>query len=72
MIKSQRKQLRRYGPGYSIAAFSRETNIPYRRVEKAVKAKEIASVTIGGVTRIPETEKPRILRAYGIETEAAE
>ncbi|MBB2674517.1 hypothetical protein ACC684_24760 [Rhizobium ruizarguesonis] len=72
MIKSQQKQLKRHGPGYSIAAFARETNIPYRRVERAVKAKEIASVTIGGVTRIPETEKARVLRAYGIETVPAE
>jgi hypothetical protein len=69
---AQQKQMRRCGPGYSIAAFARETNIPYRRVEKAVKANEIASVTIGGVTRIPETEKDRVLRAYGIEAEAAE
>ncbi|MBB4341393.1 hypothetical protein [Rhizobium leguminosarum] len=69
---SQQKELKRIGPGYSIAAFARETNIPYRRVEKAVKAKEIASVTIGGVTRIPETEKARVLRAYGIETAPAE
>ncbi len=72
MIKSQQKQLKRVGPGYSIAAFSRETGLPYRRVEKAVAAKEIASVTIGGVTRIPETEKARVLLAYGVSIEAAE
>ncbi len=71
-MASQQKMMKRIGPGFSIAAFARETNIPYRRVEKAVKSKEIASVTIGGVTRIPETEKARVLRAYGIETEAAE
>ncbi|MDW9488837.1 hypothetical protein GOC72_28460 [Sinorhizobium medicae] len=72
MIKSQQKQLKRYGPGFSISAFSRVTGVPYRRVEKAVASGEIASVTLGGVRRIPETEKDRVLRAYGIEVEAAE
>lgn len=72
MVKSQKKQLRRIGPGYSVAAFARETGLPYRRVEKAVNAGEIASVTMGGVRRIPETELPRVLRAYGIESAAAE
>lgn len=71
MIKSQQK-LKRHGPGYSIAAFSRASGLPYRRVEKAVAANEIASVKLGGVLRIPETELPRVLRAYGIETVAAE
>lgn len=69
---TSQQNMKRIGPGFSIAAFARETNIPYRRVEKAVKANEIASVTIGGVTRIPETEKARVLRAYGIETVPAE
>lgn len=71
-MASQRKITKRTGPGFSTAAFARETNIPYRRVEKAVKAREIASVTIGGVRRIPETEKARVLRAYGVETVPAE
>ncbi|OWO94514.1 hypothetical protein B5E41_12170 [Rhizobium esperanzae] len=71
-MAGQRKTTKRTGPGYSIAAFSRVTGMPYRRVEKAVAAGEIASVTLGGVRRIPETERDRILRAYGIETQAAE
>ncbi len=72
MSKSEQKTLKRIGPGFSIAAFSRVTGMPYRRVEKAVAAGEIASVTLGGVRRIPETERDRILRAYGIETQDAE
>lgn len=72
MIKSQQKGLKRYGPGYSIAAFSRASGLPYRRVERAVAAGEINCVNLGGVKRIPETELPRVLRAYGIETVAAE
>ncbi|RUW21417.1 hypothetical protein [Mesorhizobium sp. M1E.F.Ca.ET.041.01.1.1] len=71
-MSAQEKQLRRIGPGFSIAAFARATGLPYRRVEKAVSAGEIATVTLGGVTKIPETELPRVLRAYGIETIAAE
>ncbi|MBB2692172.1 hypothetical protein E0J09_03590 [Rhizobium leguminosarum bv. viciae] len=72
MIKSQQKQLKRYGPGYSIAAFARASGLPYRRVERAVAAGEINCVELGGVKRIPETELPRVLRAYGIETVPAE
>ncbi|KZS55260.1 hypothetical protein [Rhizobium anhuiense] len=72
MIKSQQKQLKRHGPGYSIAAFARASGLPYRRVERAVAAGEINCVKLGGVTRIPETELPRVLRAYGIETVPAE
>ncbi|MBB5255590.1 MULTISPECIES: hypothetical protein [Rhizobium] len=72
MIKSQQKQLKRHGPGYSIAAFARASGLPYRRVERAVAAGEINCVELGGVKRIPETELPRVLRAYGIETVPAE
>ncbi|MER9233642.1 hypothetical protein NKI56_16320 [Mesorhizobium sp. M0622] len=72
MIRAQEKQLKRIGPGFSIAAFARATGLPYRRIEKAVSAGEIASVTLGGVRRIPETEVPRVLHAFGIETAAAE
>lgn len=72
MIRAQQKHLKRIGPGFSIAAFARATGLPYRRVERAVAAGEIATVTLGGVKKIPETEVPRVLRAYGIETVAAE
>ncbi|ANM17199.1 hypothetical protein AMK06_CH02305 [Rhizobium sp. N541] len=67
-MTSQQKQMRRNGPGFSIAAFARASGLPYRRVERAVAAGEINCVKLGGVTRIPETELPRVLRAYGIET----
>jgi hypothetical protein len=55
------------GPGYSIAAFSRASGIPYRRVEKAIRAGEIEALTLGGVTRIPENELARVLRVLGAE-----
>lgn len=72
MIKSQQKGLKRYGPGYSVAAFSRASGISYRRVEKAVAAGEINCVRLGGVARIPETELTRVLRALGVKIEAVE
>ena len=68
-----KKQIKRYGPGYSVAAFSRASGIPYRRVEKAVESGELATVSMGGIRRIVESELPRVLGEYGIaEIEAAE
>lgn len=60
------KAKRRIGPGYSVAAFSRASGLPYRRVEKAIAAGEIATVELGGVARIPESELPRVLQAFGV------
>ena len=71
--KQPKKQVKRYGPGYSIAAFSRASGIPYRRVEKAVANGELATVTLAGITRIVESELPRVMAEYGVlAIEAAE
>jgi hypothetical protein len=42
--------------GYSIAAFAKRKKQPYRRIARAVKAKQIKSVNIGGVVRIIPSE----------------
>ena len=58
---------RRTRGGYSIRGFSLATGVSYNRVKKAVDLGEIEWVEMGGVGRIPERERPRVLELYGID-----
>lgn len=60
------------GPGYSVRAFSIVSELPYRRVEKAIQKGEIRVVELGDVKRIPDGELERVLSLFGKLESAAE
>ncbi len=46
--------------GYTIRGFADEADLPEGRVRRAVKRKEIESIELGGVVRIPPRELVRV------------
>jgi hypothetical protein len=62
----QRKPRRRSGPGYTIPAFSERYGISIGTVRRAVRDKQITTVTFGGRNLITPAEAERIAKLFSL------
>lgn len=61
---SEDKIRRKNGPGLSLTEFGKKSGLHFRRVARAVERGEIATVQLGGIKRIPESELERVKRMF--------
>lgn len=55
------------GAGFTIPAFARHYGLPEGQVRRAVKRKEIVTVTFAGLERITPAEAKRVAELFGLK-----
>ena len=65
--KMQSKHRHSPGAGFTIPTFAKHYGLPVGQVRRAVKRKEIVTVTFAGLERITPSEARRVAELFGLK-----